>query len=58
MGLWLSFPPGGNGADSNGVPLLLSSEVMLESFEGVFRGCYVGRYCGSDVEIVMNVHIP
>ncbi len=58
MGLWLSFPPGSTGGDSNGVPLLLSADVMLEGFDGVFRGCNVGRYCGQNVGIVMNVHIP
>jgi hypothetical protein len=45
--------------DSNSrVPLLLSVEVMLEGFEGVFRGCYVGRYCGCVIGVVMNVCIP
>jgi hypothetical protein len=46
MGLWLLFLPGGTGAGSNVVLLLLSAEVMLEGFEGVFRGCHVGRYHG------------
>jgi hypothetical protein len=55
MGLWLLFPPGGTGEDSNGVVLSLSVEVMLEGFEGVFRGWYVGRYCGKNVGIVINV---
>jgi hypothetical protein len=58
MGLWLSFQPGGTGADSNRAPLLLSAEAMLEGFEGVFRGCYVGRYPCHNVGIVMNVCIP
>jgi hypothetical protein len=49
---------GGSGADSNGVPLSLSAEVMLEGFERLFRGCYVCRYCGCHVGIDMIVHIP
>jgi hypothetical protein len=44
--------------DSHGVPLLLSAEVMLEGFEEVFRGCYVGRYCGSNIGFVMIFCIP
>ena len=44
--------------DSHGVPLLLSAEVMLEGFEEVFRGCYVGRYCGSNIGFVIIFCIP
>jgi hypothetical protein len=53
MGLWPSFLPGCTGTDSHGVPLFLSANVMLGGFEEVFRGCYVGRYCGSNVGFVI-----
>jgi hypothetical protein len=58
MGLWLLFLPGGTGADSNEVPLSLSAEVMLDGFKEVFSGCYIGRYHGHQVGIVMNICNP
>jgi hypothetical protein len=58
MGLWLSFLPGGPGVDTDGVPLSSSVEVMLEGFEGVFKDCYEGRYCGRHIGIVRNDCIP
>jgi hypothetical protein len=58
MDLWLLYLPGSIGADSDGVPLSLSVEAMLEGFEGVFRGSYKGSYHGRNVGFVMNVCIP
>jgi hypothetical protein len=35
MGLWLSFPRGGTGADSDGMPLSSSAETMLVFFSSM-----------------------
>ena len=55
MGRWPSFPHGGTGAVSDGMPLSSSAETMLEGLGGVFGGLYLGRYRSHYVGVDMNV---
>ena len=54
MGLWPSFPHGGTGAVSDGMPLSPSAETMLEGLGGVFGDLYLGRYSSRYVGVNMN----
>ena len=54
MRLWPSFPHGGTGAGSDGMPLSSSAETMLEGLGGVFGGLYLGRYRSHYVGSTMN----
>ena len=54
MHFWPSFPHGGTGAVSDGMPLSSAAETMLEGLGGVFGGLYLGRYRSHYVGSTMN----